>query len=110
MTKTAATASARKSLGEYKPLIVYPGGKTEVCEQSPERRDYNTKQGMVRGNKMARGKTYATREEAIAVAQEWIEMRREDALRRATEWATIPGREQGVARALAEARLWGHDG
>jgi hypothetical protein len=104
---TVAKASARKSLGEYKPLIVYPCGRTEVCEQSPDRHDRNTKRGVIKGNKMARGTTYSTRDEAVAAAQEWIDMRREDALDRSANWSKIPGREAGVKRAQDEARLWG---
>ena len=96
---TIAKASARKSLGEYKPLIVYPNGKTEVCEQSPERSDRNTKQGIVPGNRMARGKTYATKEEATAVAQAWIDARRDDAIASYNKHKT--------ERLVPEIELWG---
>lgn len=105
----SAKASARKSLGEYKPLIVYPDGKTEVCEQSPERFGRNTKTGYVKGNRLARGTTYSSKEEAIEAAQEIINDRREEALARFKEWSAIPGRESGVGRARKEAILWGAD-
>jgi hypothetical protein len=100
-------ASARKSLGEYKPLIVYPNGKTEVCEQSPERATVHTKAGVIRGNRMARGTTYNTRDEAITAAQTVINNRREEALARAAKFAD---RESFVKRVLQEARLWGYEG
>jgi len=103
----SAKASARKSLSEYKPLIVYPNGQTEVCEKSPERSDRHTKKGVVKGNRMARGNTYLNKEDAIASAQNIINIRRQDALRRYNEWSTIPGRESGAERALQEAILWG---
>ena len=105
--KTAAVASARKSLGEFKPVIVYPTGKTEVCEQSPDRFTRHTKQGIIPRNRMARGNTYATREEAIAAAQEIIDIRREHALDRLTKYSAHP---DAVARITIEARLWGYEG
>jgi hypothetical protein len=103
----AVKASARKSLGEYKPLIVYPNGKTEVCEKSPERFDRHTKHGVIKGNRLARGNTYATREEAIAAAQDFIDIRRNAALSNIEKWEKIAGRERGVAAAKKEAELWG---
>jgi len=105
-----AKASARKSLGEYKPLISYSNGQTEVCEKSPERFDKHTKYGIVKGNRYARGNTYPTREEAILVAQTIIDMRKEDALRRVEKMSNIPGLEKGVERAKQEARRWGWEG
>jgi hypothetical protein len=105
--KNVAKASARKSLGEYKPLIVYPDGRTEVCEQSPERHDRNTKRGIVKGNRMARGVAYSSKEEAIQAAQDVIDVRRADAIRRIQEWSGIPGRESAVERVRKEAEMWG---
>ena len=108
MTNTFAKASARKSLGEYKPIIVYPNGKTEVCEKSPDRFDKYTKKGVIKGNRMARGNTYETKEQAIDAAQRIIDLRREDALERVNKWSKISGRESGVERAMQEAILWGY--
>ena len=105
----SAKASARKSLCEYKPVIVFPNGSTEICQKSPERQDRHTKHGIVKGNRMARGTTYATREEAIAAAQNVINIRREDAEKTYNEWInsdSIMIREKGAPRKLAEARLW----
>jgi hypothetical protein len=68
-------ASARKSAGEYKPLLKLPGGKTKVLEQSLERTGVycpRLKQ-YVNQNRMARGNTYATRAEAVAAAQAHID-------------------------------------
>jgi hypothetical protein len=103
----SAKASARKSLGEYKPLIIYPNGSTEVCEKSPERNDRNTKAGLVKGNRLARGKTYTTKEEAVEAAQNVIDIRRQDALSRIEKWSGINGKENGVEHARKEAILWG---
>ena len=57
---TPAIASARKSLGVYKPVIKV-AGRTEVVEQSPDRFARNTRDGMVTPNRFARGTTYANR-------------------------------------------------
>jgi len=71
-----AVASARKSLGEYKAVIVIKEGtktlRTQVVEKSPERFDVNTKHGVVEGNRYARGTTHESREAAIEVAQREI--------------------------------------
>lgn len=112
MTKTSATASARKSLGEYKPLIVYPDGSTEVCEQSPERADRHTKYGVIKGNRKARGTTYKTRAEAIAVAQAWIDARRAEAITRFAKYSAFDKVDPEVlARTLSRIRqeiaMWG---
>jgi len=106
---TAAKASARKSLGEYKPLIVYPNGKTEVCEKSPERANHYTAKGMIKGNRYARGKTYADRAEAIAAAQDVIDYRREATEAEYRKWAQSDNEKVRASahRKLAEARLWG---
>jgi hypothetical protein len=48
---------------------------------------------------MARGKTYATKEEATAVAQAWINARRDDAIARYNKHKT--------ERLVPEIELWG---
>lgn len=101
---TAVTASARKSLGEFKPIIVYPNGKTEVCEQSPERANQHTKYGVIKGNRMARGTTYKTREEAIAAAQAVIDARRDEAIARREHYAA---HGKMVERITREIKTWG---
>lgn len=98
-----AKASARKSLGEYKPLIVYPSGSTEVCEKSPERQDRYTKHGVIKGNKKARGTTYPTKEEAVAAAQRVIDLRLEDAYARKAKFEMF-GRP--TEKIQAEIDLW----
>jgi hypothetical protein len=112
---TLAVASARKSLGEYKPLIEYRQGsrilRTEVCEKSPERSAHYVRgEGMVGGNRMARGTTYKLREDAVAVAQAWIDARREEALARYQDFLNHPAeRIRDVAwKVLREAQCWGH--
>ena len=72
-----AVASARKSLGEYKPLILIKDGtktiRSQVVEKSVERFDRHTKNGIIPGNQYARGNTYSSREEAILAAQSEID-------------------------------------
>ena len=100
-----AKASARKSLGAYKPIIEYPAGspnKTEVLEQSVDRFDRNTRTGMVKGDKFARGNTYLTREEAVAAAQAVIDARLAGARDRL---ARCP--ERSRHHVLREVALWG---
>ena len=106
----SAKASARKSLGEFKPLIIYPNGSTEVCEKSPERADQYTRNGVIPGNRYARGNTYATREEAIAAAQAVIDARRVDAEQRLALWTSqnTNGRfDRGIAAVRREILTWG---
>lgn len=104
-TKTTATASARKSLGEYKPLIKYPNGRTEVCEQSSERRDTgDVRAGGTKGNRMARGTVYATRAEAVAAAQALIDLRLDDARKQLALGQKL-GRDTRYA--LSYVALWG---
>lgn len=73
------TPSARKSLGEYKPLLMRKEGAlrwTEVLARAAARN--------VDGNKtFARGTVFKTREEAIAYAEEIKQVRIYDCLRRA---------------------------
>lgn len=91
-----AIASARKSLGEYKPLILIKDGsktiRSQVIETSPERLDRNTKSGIILGNKFARGNTYSTREEAILVAQAEIDFLFEQACQQQREIVTRTGK------------------
>ncbi|WP_292486517.1 hypothetical protein [Methanohalobium sp.] len=76
-----ASANARKSKGEYKPLIVFTDDqrvsfkKTEVVETSEKRIGVNTKNGFVAGDRYARGTTYKTRKEAVQAAQAEINNR-----------------------------------
>ena len=107
---TAAIASARKSLGEYKPLIVYANGSTEVCEKSPERAGLHTRQGYIPGKRMARGTTYANRAEAVVAAQAVIEARRQDAAARLAKYeVSAPEhlREKICADVRRELETWG---
>ena len=103
------TATARKSLGEFKPLIRYDDGSTEVCEKSPERAGQHTKVGYVPGNRMAHGPTYATREEAIVAAQATINARLSDAKNRLAEYemnAPLHLREKICADVRREVEFW----
>ena len=76
----AATPSARKSLGEYKPLLVrtgVPAGlRTEVLARAEPRN--------IDGNRTyARGRVFPTRAEAIAYAAEIKQTRIDECLSRA---------------------------
>jgi hypothetical protein len=70
---------ARKSLGEYKAILVQTnergGNTTTVLEMSPERFDAHTKHGVVQGNKFARGNTHQTREDAIEAGKAVLQWR-----------------------------------
>lgn len=105
-----ARASARKSLGEWKPLIVYSNGSTEVCLKSPERQDRHTRRGVVAGNRHARGTTFPQRNEAVAAAQEVIDARRDEAIDRMRSFLASPNpeaRRKGIERVADEIRIWG---
>lgn len=72
-----ARANARKSLGEYKPVIQFIENgrvkRTQVCEQGLEFR--YTPDGPECINRFARGATYKNRNDAIAAAQWQIDAR-----------------------------------
>ena len=92
MSKTV-TASARKSLGEFKPLLVFPSGKTTVCHQALA--------------KYERGYTFKTRADAVACAQKVINKNLLAIVERATKQASHPAR---VARFQADFSMWGGAG
>lgn len=77
-----SSASARKSLGEYKPLLERKEGallRTEILARAAARN--------IDGNKtFARGVVFKTREEAIAYAEEIKQVRINDCLRRARKY------------------------
>lgn len=106
-------ASARKSLGEYKPLLRYSDGSTEVCEKSPERSpQYVRGEGMIAGKRYARGTTYATKIEAVTAAQAVIDARKDEAVERYTKhfaMTQVPAemRERMLARNRNEIATWG---
>ena len=101
---TPAVASARKSLGEYKPLIKV-GGRTEVVEQNPDRFARNTRGGMVQGNRYARGTTYSNRGDAIAAAQRMIDSRLADAIARHADFTVNQPNYRG--QCIREILVWG---
>ena len=97
-----ATASARKSNGEYKPLISFSGGRTEVVEQSSERAGVYTKHGFIAGNRYARGSTYDNRADAIAAAQAEINRRRADLIAHAEKNEALMNRADTYTRQQIE--------
>lgn len=120
MKNATVTASARKSQGEYKPVIVHTSGRTEVLQQAtvkPYSRTLDGKRRLYTAE--ARGTTYATREEALAVAQAHIDRCLADALKRRA--AAKARREEAVARGInmdhlpltpydREVAVWGGEG
>ena len=104
MNTTLAVASARKSLGEYKPLIKV-GGRTEVIEQNPDRFARNTRDGMVTPNRYARGTTYASRDDAIAAAQQVIDLRLAAAIARHADFTANQPNYRG--QCIGEILIWG---
>lgn len=72
-------ASARKSLGEYKPLIIHASGRTEVIGK----REATGYQARVEGKeRYRRGLTFTDRAAAMAYAQRHIDRLIEDRARR----------------------------
>ena len=99
-----AVASARKSLGAYKPIIKV-AGRSEVVEQNPDRFARNTRDGMVTPNSFARGTTYASRDDAVAAAQRMIDSRLADAMARHADFtANRPAYKGQIVR---EILTWG---
>ena len=94
MTIETAQASARKSYGEYKPVVRLPGGRTRVTEQS-----------LV--SKRSRGTLYATRPEAVAAAQRYIDAARADAEARLAKYLAQGRTGRGIACLRAEVAMWG---
>lgn len=75
--RTQVKASARKSYGSYKPLLVFPDGRTEVQGQRSETR-YRVSDGRNYDPRTAythneRGKTFSERADAIAYAKRCID-------------------------------------
>jgi len=62
--------TARKSYGEYKPVIRFPDGSTKICGQSYTYCDVTNKRFH------RRGVAFATRDEAIQYARDCIDERR----------------------------------
>lgn len=66
-------ASARKSLGEFKPLIVHANGRTEIVGQRGHTEHW---QAFTNGGETyhaRRGVTFTEREDAVAYAQRHID-------------------------------------
>lgn len=89
--------SARKSQGSYKPVIIHTSGRTQVLQQAAVKPySWNDKHTKRRYTADARGTTYATREEALAVAQAFIDKCRDEAMAR-RERARVR-RDEAIAR------------
>lgn len=65
-------ASARKSLGEYKPLIVHKSGRTEVVGQRGHTERWVALTNSGETYRARRGVTFKSREDAVAYAQRHI--------------------------------------
>lgn len=96
-------ASARKSYGEYKPLIVHPSGRTEVVGQrghleriQPQTKFYD---GPLEVWHAHRGVTFKSREEAVRYAQQHIDRLIEN---RARKLAEYEARQKRYAEQKAE--------
>ncbi len=74
-------ASARKSYGEYKPVIIYDNGRTEICgkkgyvvqEQAQTQFGYSSERTIFQ-----RGKTFKERQDAVDYAQAVIDRRQRE--------------------------------
>lgn len=71
--------SARKSFGEYKPMIRHTDGRTEICGQRSRTFQIQAETKFYSGpsevTKHYRGATFKTRAEAVAFAQRDIDFR-----------------------------------
>lgn len=79
-------ASARKSLGEFKPLIVHASGRTEVVGQRGNTEHWVALTNSGETYHARRGVTFKTREEAIEYAQRRIDRLNEFAAKRRAEY------------------------
>lgn len=70
-------ASARKSLGEYKPVIVHGNGRTEVVGQRGHTEHWQALTNCGETYHARRGVTFPDRADAVAYAQRHIERLRE---------------------------------
>lgn len=75
-------ASARKSLGEYKPLIVHENGRTEVVGKRGRTEHWRALTNCGETYRPQRGVTFADRDEAVAYAQRHIDRLNEAKARR----------------------------
>jgi|GEM_PF-6120991 len=68
--------SARKSFGQYKAVIVHEDGRSEILGKVSRPLVWRGKESMPGGPmRFVRGKTFASREEAIAFARRTIDLR-----------------------------------
>lgn len=100
--------SARKSLGEYKPLIIHENGRTEVLGQTghlqriqAQTKFYSGPDSIWRGK---RGKVFQTREEAISYADAQIAFR---VARDAERAAAYAAQQERYARQRATIKASG---
>ncbi|MGJ7039201.1 hypothetical protein J2Y63_002456 [Shinella sp. BE166] len=99
---------ARKSLGEYKPLIIHPNGRTEVLGQAGHLQRIQAQTKFYGGPDQIwhgeRGKTFPTRGEAVAYAEKQIAAR---AARDAERAAAHAARLESYARQRASINTSG---
>lgn len=91
-------ASARKSLGEFKPLIVHDSGRTEVVGRRGTTEHWVALTNSGETYRPRRGVTFKERADAVAYAQRHIERLTEFKARKAKE------REQRHARYAAQSQ------
>lgn len=80
-------ATARKSLGEYKPVIIHDSGRTEVVGKRGHTEHWQALTNCGETYRPRRGVTFTTKEDAIAYAQKHIDRLTEFAARRRAEYA-----------------------
>lgn len=105
-------AAARKSFGEYKPMIRHANGRTEICGQRSKTFQIQAETKFYSGpseiTKHYRGVTFPTRAEAVAFAQADIEyriQRRREAIGRWEAMAAEATRETDRARCRKAAEF-----
>ncbi len=80
-------ASARKSLGEYKPLIVHRSGRTEVVGQRGHTEHWQALTNCGETYRARRGVVFKDRKDAVDYAQRHIDRLNEFTARRKRERA-----------------------
>jgi hypothetical protein len=91
-------ASARKSYGEYKPIIVHSDGRTEILGKRERPLIWRGKEPLPGGpTHFVRGKTFATRYEAEEFADRVINKRIQSAREAMERFLACRAKAQGGA-------------
>lgn len=82
-------ASARKSYGKYKPMVIHPCGRTQILGQRGYVQHWVALTNDGRTYHARRGLTFETRHQAIEYTEKWIERFNAEQARHAKEWSRL---------------------